>query len=79
MSDPSRKNVRFSGKNSGKRVRLVWRASTSVSAKSVFTETDALTIGPETLPRRRDWRRTGSSTAAPAAGMPPPPMPPVAP
>jgi hypothetical protein len=36
ISAASRKNVRFSGKKSGKRVRLVWRASTSVSGKSVF-------------------------------------------
>src|SRR2546430_11148881 len=33
---PSKKKERFSGKNSGKRVRLIWRVSTSVSAKSVF-------------------------------------------
>ena len=31
-----RKKSRFSGKNSGKRVRLIWRSSTSVSAKSVL-------------------------------------------
>ena len=41
MSAPSRKNVRFSGKKSGKRVRLVRRVSTSVSAKSVLTVSDA--------------------------------------
>ncbi len=36
MPRPSRKNSRFSGKNSGKRVRLTWRSSTSTCAKSVF-------------------------------------------
>jgi hypothetical protein len=35
--DPSRKNGRFSGKKRGNRVRLIWRVSTSVSAKSVLT------------------------------------------
>ncbi len=49
MSAPSRKKVRFSGKNSSKRVRLVCRVSTSVSAKSVFTDADARRFGPETL------------------------------
>jgi hypothetical protein len=37
MSEPSRKKVRFSGKKISKRVRLICRTSTSVSAKSVFT------------------------------------------
>ena len=46
MSAPSRKNVRFSGKNSGKRVRLVRRVSTSVSAKSVLTVSDASRLAP---------------------------------
>jgi len=35
-SEPSRKNIRFSGKKSGKRVRLMRRSSTSVSAKSIL-------------------------------------------
>ena len=39
MSAPSRKKARFSGKKSGKRVRLVCRVSTSVSAKSVLAVT----------------------------------------
>ena len=46
MSEPSRKNVRFSGKNSGKRVRFVWRVSTSVSAKSVLSVADASRLAP---------------------------------
>ncbi len=41
---PSRKNVRFSGKRSSKRVRLIWRASTSVSAKSVLTVREAVRL-----------------------------------
>ena len=49
MSSPSRKNVRFSGKNSGNRVRFVRRVSTSVSAKSVLTVPDASTFGAEPL------------------------------
>ena len=36
VSEPSRKNIRFSGKNSGNRVRLMRRSSTSVSAKSML-------------------------------------------
>ena len=46
MSDPSRKNVRFSGNTSGNRVRFVRRVSTSVSAKSVFTVSDASVFAP---------------------------------
>jgi hypothetical protein len=46
MSWPSRKNVRLSGKNSGKRVRFICRASTSVSAKSVFTVAEPMTFAP---------------------------------
>jgi hypothetical protein len=46
MSSPSRKNVRFSGKKSGNRVRFVRRVSTSVSAKSVLIVTDARTFEP---------------------------------
>ena len=46
MSAASRKKVRFSGKKSGKRVRLVCRASTSVSAKSVFTVSEARALVP---------------------------------
>ena len=41
---PSRKNVLFSGKNSSNRVRLIWRESTSVSAKSVLTVSDAVRL-----------------------------------
>ncbi len=36
FSEPSRKNILFSGKNIGKRVRLIRRSSTSVSAKSML-------------------------------------------
>ncbi len=50
---PSRKKARFSGKNSGKRVRLIWRASASVSAKSVFTVTEALRFGVRFLKTSR--------------------------
>ena len=46
MSAPCRKKVRFSGKNSGNRVRLVRRVSTSVSAKSVLTVSDASAFAP---------------------------------
>ena len=46
MSAPCRKNVRFSGKTIGKRVRLVRRVSTSVSAKSVFTVSAASAFAP---------------------------------
>ncbi len=46
MSLPSRKKVRFSSKNNGKRVRLVRRVSTSVSAKSVFTVSDESRFAP---------------------------------
>ena len=73
MSDPSRKKVRFSGKNSGKRVRLVRRASTSVSAKSVLTEPDATRFGP----MRCLTSRLASAVTiefASGAGMPPPPV-----
>ena len=42
---PSRKNVRFSGKKRGKRVRFTWRSSASVSAKSVFTVSEAVRFG----------------------------------
>ena len=41
--------MRFSGKNSGNRVRFVRRVSTSVSAKSVLTVTDASTFAPDAL------------------------------
>jgi hypothetical protein len=41
----SRKKSRFSGKNSGKRVRLMRRSSTSVSAKSVLTVKLAVRFG----------------------------------
>ena len=41
----SRKNDRFSGKNREKRDRLIWRASTSVSPKSVFTVADSFRLG----------------------------------
>ena len=41
----SRKKSRFSGKNSGKRVRLICRSSTSVCAKSVFTVRLAVRLG----------------------------------
>jgi hypothetical protein len=37
ISDPSRKNALFSGKNNGNLVRLTCRVSTSVSAKSGLT------------------------------------------
>ena len=50
---PSRKNVRFSGKNSGNRVRLTWRMSASVSAKSVLTVIDALRFGVRFLKTSR--------------------------
>ena len=40
-----RKNVRFSGKKMEKRVRLICRASTSVSPKSVFAVNDSLRLG----------------------------------
>ena len=67
MSSPSRKNVRFSGKNSGNRVRLVRRVSTSVSAKSVFTVSDASPFGPSRcVTSRLGWN--SPSTDAPAAG-----------
>ena len=56
MSAPWRKNVRFSGKNRGKRVRLVWRVSTSVSAKSVLMLRAAVRFGP----RRFVTSRLGS-------------------
>ena len=46
MSEPSRKNVRVSGKKSGKRVRFVRRVSTSDSAKSVLTESDDTRFEP---------------------------------
>jgi hypothetical protein len=46
---PSRKKLRFSGKKSSKRVRLTWRASTSVSAKSVSTVRDAVRFGARFL------------------------------
>ena len=42
---PSRKNARFSGKKSGKRVRFTCRRSASVSAKSVLTVMAALRLG----------------------------------
>ena len=42
---PSKKKVLFSGRNSSKRVRLICRASTSVSAKSVLTVSEAVTPG----------------------------------
>jgi hypothetical protein len=72
MSAPCRKKVRFSGKNSGKRVRFVWRLSTSVSAKSVLTVREASTFEP----RRCVTSRLGSSVpsvAAPGAGFWKPP------
>ena len=50
---PSRKNARFSGKNSGNRVRLIWRSSASVSAKSVLTVTDAFMFGVRFLKMSR--------------------------
>ena len=71
MSSPSRKNVRFSGKKSGNRVRLVRRVSTSVSAKSVFTVTDASVFEPRRcVTSRLGWN--SRSTDASGAGIPPP-------
>ena len=49
--------MRFSGKNSGKRVRLVCWESTSVSAKSVFTVSEARAL----VPSRCVTSRLGSS------------------
>ena len=51
---PSRKNSRFSGKNNGKRVRLVRRWSTSVSAKSVLMVKFALRAGVTLNQMQRD-------------------------
>ena len=45
---PSRKNWRFSGKNSEKRVMLTCWTSTSSCAKSVFTEKSA--VSPDVTP-----------------------------
>ena len=45
MPESSRKNCRFSGKNNGNRVKLIWRMSVSVSAKSVFTLAMAVRLG----------------------------------
>src|SRR5216110_1509092 len=42
---PSRKKERFSGKKRGKRVRLICRVSTSVSAKSVFAVNTVTSCG----------------------------------
>ena len=66
MSAPSRKNVRFSGKNNGKRVRLTRRASTSVSAKSVFAVSDASVLAPTRCVTSRlacPWLRNGGGRA----------------
>ena len=63
MSAPSRKNVRFSGKNSGKRVRFVRRVSTSVSAKSVLTVSEPSRFEPS----RWVTSRLGSSDVVGAA------------
>jgi hypothetical protein len=41
----SRKNGRFSGKNSSKRVRFTCSLSASTCAKSVFTVTSAVSLG----------------------------------
>ncbi|HEU5169946.1 MAG TPA: hypothetical protein VFU46_05385, partial [Gemmatimonadales bacterium] len=76
MSDPSRKKPRFSGKKSGNRVRLVRRASTSVSAKSVFRVTEARVFAPSRwlrspLTSRRVLRASagsGCSTPLTSAG-----------
>jgi len=46
MSLPSRKKLRFSGNRTSNRVRFVWRASVSVSAKSVLTVSEASRLGP---------------------------------
>jgi hypothetical protein len=42
---PCRKNDRFSGKSTEKRDRLIWRASTSVSPKSVLTVAVSFRLG----------------------------------
>ena len=64
MSAPSRKNVRFSGKKSGNRVRLVRRVSTSVSAKSVLTVSEASRFAPSRcVTSRLGWN--SPSTSAP--------------
>jgi hypothetical protein len=71
MSEPSRKKDRFSGKNNGKRVRFVWRVSTSVSAKSVFIVSEAVTFDPIRCVTSR-LGRNFASAAADGAGTPPP-------
>ena len=71
MSEPSRKNVRFSGKNNGKRVRFVRRVSTSVSAKSVLTVSEPRRLEPRRcVTSRLGWNEP--STSASGAGTPPP-------
>ena len=45
----SKKNVRFSGKNREKRERLICRASTSVSPKSVLTVAVSFQAGREVV------------------------------
>ena len=42
---PSRKNDRFSGNSTEKRDRLIWRASTSVSPKSVLKVAVSFRLG----------------------------------
>ena len=63
--------MRFSGKNSGNRVRFVRRVSTSVSAKSVLAVTEAMHVGAEPLRDVEAWlelalevlRRRGDAAA----------------
>ena len=63
--------MRFSGKNSGNRVRFVRRVSTSVSAKSVLAVTEATTFAPSRcVMSRLGWN--SPSTSADGAGTPPP-------
>ncbi len=60
--------MRFSGKKSGKRVRLVCRLSTSVSAKSVFTVSEARRFEPSRFVTSRLGSAT-KSVRAPGAGL----------
>ena len=71
MSSPSRKNVRFSGKNSGNRVRFVRRVSTSVSAKSVLTVQRRDDVRAEAL-RDVEARLKLAVDVVRSPGMPPP-------
>ena len=65
ISVPSRKNDRFSGKKRLKRLTLVRRSSTSVSAKSVFTVRKASVLAPI---RWVASRLPATVVSAPAAG-----------